>query len=31
MVPRPLMEGIWSDALSPAGYTLDRVLLPADG
>jgi hypothetical protein len=31
LVPRPLMEGILSDALSPAGYTLDRVVLPADG
>ncbi|HET9974336.1 MAG TPA: hypothetical protein VFQ68_39315 [Streptosporangiaceae bacterium] len=28
---RPLMEGIRSDALGPAGYALDRVVLPADG
>ena len=31
LVPRPLMEGILSDALGPTPYTLDRVVLPADG
>jgi len=31
LVPRPLMEGILADALGPAGYALDRVVLPADG
>ena len=31
LVPRPLMEGILSDALGPTGYALDRVVLPADG
>lgn len=31
LVPRPLMEGILSDALGPTPYALDRVVLPADG
>lgn len=31
LVPRPLMEGILSDALAPTPYALDRVVLPAGG
>jgi hypothetical protein len=30
LVPRPLMEGILSDALGPTPYALDRIVLPAD-
>ena len=31
LVPRPLMEGLLSEALGPTGYTLDGIVLPADG